>query len=289
VDEGGVAVDVARNRDGRVVFRYGCASLLALVGAVVLCCGLVVTGSPESGDTPALAATPTPIDGSVVLLFDGRTILYSNPSPCRFAGLGATETPTQVSLSLRERDGGPLDCVGSSADEPHKTVLASHLGARTLVDQATGMAVPYFDQSRGLRLVVGQTPWASLTYEPRVVISTYSPYFGGPGAAVMVQTFSGFDPRGPYPTFGRVQIIEVSGGGWNPPPATVTTPLTVRGHAGLAAAGIIVWTEAGLTVAVVATLPPPPQPTAPPYVAIGGPVPAATLISIASALTGGGS
>jgi len=152
------------------------------------------------------------------------------------------------------------------------------------------MAVPFFDQSHGLRLGIGQNRWDAITFDPRVAISTRAAYFGGPGAATMVQTVYGFNPTGRTLIRGRVQIIQVAGGGWHPPSTTATTPITVRGLAGLAAAGIVVWTESGLTVAVVGgTDDPTSQSTSPPYDTIGTPMSTATLISIASALTGAGS
>lgn len=45
-------------------------------------------------------------------------------------------------------------------------------------------------------------------------------------------------------------VVVATTGTWMPDPSTSTTPVTVRGHAGRAAPGIVVWSEDGLTFAV---------------------------------------
>jgi hypothetical protein len=291
MDAGAVADDPARRRNGRRALRYGCASLLTLVGAVVLCCGLVVAqwvGSVGSQARPA--TTPMPIKGSAVLLDDTETVVYSDPDGiCRGPVLSVTETPARVGLSLTETDSELAECVrfGGLA-QPIQVGLASPLGSRALIDQTTGLAVPYFDQSRGLRVVDGQTHVGSLTLTESGPVSTNEPYFGGPGAAVMVQTFLGNDASQLYATTDFVRIIQVSGGGWHPPVGTMTSPVTVRGHAGLAADGVIVWTESGLTVAVTGTGPSTSS-NGSPLLTHGPPLATARLIGIAYALLGGGS
>jgi hypothetical protein len=179
VDAGGVEDGVARGRNR--AFRYGCASLLTLLAAMVLCCGMVVAQWPgPSSREVTPTTTPTPIDGSAVLLSDHRTIVYSySPAVCRLPLLAVTETPTQVTLSLSASEGGQGDCAGFPTPEPLQRGLASPLGTRPLVDRATGMAVPFFDQSHGLRLGIGQNRWDAITFDPRVAISTRAAYFGG--------------------------------------------------------------------------------------------------------------
>jgi hypothetical protein len=112
------------------------------------------------------------------------------------------------------------------------------------------------------------------------------PYFGGPGAAVLGDNFIGFDWRTNQPNGWSLTIVQVARGGWHPPPGTMTRHVIVRGHHGLAAAGIIVWTEAGHTVAVIGQGPAPQLP--------GGagtlgrtPMPFARLVAIADTLETG--
>jgi hypothetical protein len=277
----------------RRALRYGCASVLTIFVAVLICSGLVLArcaGAVNGGGQAHPATTPRPLTGSAVLRADGVSVTYTDPDgTCRDPVLTATEAADQVKLSLTESDAGLANCVrpnqapwfqGASSS----VRLAAPLGSRSLVDALTGNAVPYFDERRGLRLPPSQTEWRNASGPPDDGIASAAAYFGGPGAAVMVQTLWGQDPSEPTITNAQLQIIQVSGGGWHPPPGTVMTPVVVRGHPGVAAAGIIVWTESGTTVAVTGRGSSPA--TAPPFIPAGLPLLTAELIGIAATLEG---
>jgi hypothetical protein len=291
VDVGGATGAMATRENYRGAFRYALAGLLTVAGSVLLCGILVLSQWVGAGsdDRARPTATPRPITRSAVLLVDGVTIVYSDPDgSCRGPVLGIAETPTRVVLSLSETDAGLADCVRSGdLGRPTKAQLASPLGSRPLVDQATGDAVPYFDQSRGLHLLAVPAEWFSMGDTPYGSVTTDTPYFGGAGAGVIVETYVGFN-ESRHLTGARLQIIQVAGGGWHPPLATVTTPVTVRGQAGLAAAGIIVWAESGMTVAVTGYGPPPPS-RDPLFMRTGAPLTTEALIKIADTLRVGGS
>jgi hypothetical protein len=279
----------AKDLEGPRRFRYGCATALTLVGSLVLCCGLVITqylgvvGRDDAHPPP----TPTlaPITGSAALLTDGVTIVYSDGGdPCRDSALGATESGDRVVLALSETDYGAAGCVRAvNAIRPSlEFQLSAPLGTRSLIDKMTGAVVPCFDMRRGLTMPPG--PVAGVDFTPSTIPSTSAPYFGGSGTAVLVQTFGGRDSLGYQSPFAWVKLIEVTAtDGWHPPPTTVTTPVTVRGRAGRAAAGIIVWNELGLTIGLVGAGPPPPTSGAPNPLT-GPPLSTDELVVIAAAL-----
>jgi hypothetical protein len=278
--------------------------ILVLLGVSVLagvCLGgnLIQVHFPVSVSVPVPApiaptAVPEPITGSALLDSDGVTIRYLDPSPvCRYPRLAAGETSTQVYLSLIENNGGYMPCPPPGRDQRTATVtLTSPLGTRALLDALTGKAVPYFDLRRALSLRApppSSIRWRADSTEPLTSSATAAPFFGGPGAAVLVRGYLGEDPNPPpgSPATWQLQVVEVIGGTWHPPAGTVTARVTVRGLPGLAAPGIVVWTEAGMTVGVVGYAPPGPMGTS-----MSGdthPLATAQLIDIANHLTGGAS
>jgi hypothetical protein len=280
--------------------EYGCGGAIAICTALLVSFVLVFIQWEGAGRQPSQAAIPVPITGSVVLQDHGLRIMYSDPNGlCRTPGLTAAETPTRVMLSLSESDGvrqcygfrpslglpspvspanlaGAILAAGSAAvlpSYPAHVGLNSPLGDRRLVDVVTGRTIPYFDQRRALQLTAS-ADWFSV---PGGELATEAPYFGGPGAAVLVESLFGVDFRTHQPNGMSLMIVQVAGGGWHPPAGTATRHVLVRGHHGLAAAGIIVWSEAGHTVAVIGQGP----------VLSHPPLSFPRLEAIASALTGG--
>jgi hypothetical protein len=266
--------------------------VLTLIGSLVLCCGLVVqqyagvVRRHDAGLVPM--ATPVPIIGSAVLLADGVTVLYSDPAgSCRGPLLSAQESADRVVLVLSETDvsglawcarGGPN---GANLRLSVQVQLATPLGSRPLIDQVTGAVVPYFNMRHGLSMPGG--PVDSVYFTQYQMPNTNASYFGGPGAGVLAQSFGGFDGQGHPSPIAWIELIQVTGGGgWHPPPNTVTTPVTVRGHAGRAAAGIIVWEESGLTIGLVGAGPAPSGATS--YPMDGPPLSTDVLVTIASEL-----
>jgi hypothetical protein len=259
-------------------------------------CGVLVVGRvvgfPDPRPTPA--ATPEPITGSVVLLADGNGIAYTDPNgTCRGPKLAVIVSTTEVRLALSETDTGLGGCGQMFGPEPFPlTVPLAALGSRPLVDALTGNPVPYFDQQLGLHLTYGAgSGWSDTSNAsglPYGLLATDAPYFRSPGAAIMVEGLTQITQQTDgWRTTSEAQLIQVSGGGWHPPPGTVTTPVTVRGHSGLAATGIIVWTEHGITVAIQGHKAAP-SPT-PPFVVGGPPLDTAQLINLSNDLTGGSS
>jgi hypothetical protein len=163
---------------------------------------------------------------------------------------------------------------------PIDAQLLTPLGRRRLVDAVTGRVVPSIDQSGALQLA----PAADWGHLPAPAgISTSVPFFGRPGAAVLAENFAGLDARTRQPDGRTLLIVQVAGGGWHPPDRTATRKVLVRGRPGLAAPGIIVWQEAGRTIAVIGQGPASRQAGRPSR----APLPLATLLAIAAALTHG--
>lgn len=298
-------------RTGRAV-RYGCGAALAIFAAVVTGGVLLIMLWLNAGSSirPTLPAVRVPIAGSVVLMSDGMTVVYSDPNAlCGTASLSAAETRTGVMLSLYESaDAGQATCPGlrfgstqptpvppfdpAGAILPADPVLATTpvppatvtldtpLAGRRLVDASTGRVIPYFDQRSALRLTAPD--W--LAAFPIGDISSAVPYFGGPGAVVFADNLIGTNTPMHQLNGWSLTIVQVAGGGWHPPPGTVIRRVIIRGHHGLAAAGIIVWTEAGRTIAVIGQVPAPRLAER-----LGrAPMPFAKLLAIADALRKGG-
>jgi hypothetical protein len=296
------APDAAATAGGywRVALRYGCGTALVLVTAFVVAVVLVIWQWVNAGQQPVQPAKHVPITGSAAVLTDGATIVYSDPGElCSVPHLTAAETSARVVLSLSATVslGGP-GCSGNVAALPAVSqggpaltgaltgtaavVLSSPLGDRRLVDAMTGRTIPYFDQGRALLppQVAGGSRWRAAGF------ATSAPYFGGPGAVVLAERLlSTNSVIGPGNGMSLL-IVQVAGGGWHPPRGTVTTHVLVRGLPGLAAPGIIVWSEAGHTIAVIGEGP---YPAGEPAGIQGRPpLPLASLQAIASALTGAG-
>lgn len=298
---GGDRAGAIRDRKG---LRLGCAAFAVPAIAVVVCAGLTlarcVAPSLLGPRTETVAVT-----GSAVLERGGRMLLYTADAPCRRPVLNARETATTVSVTLTETDAGLEGCErGLPAQASSGTTvglfLTAPLGSRRLVDATTGRPIPYLAEDDALRPRQPMVGWSSGPIDdPFLEVSTAMPYFGGPGSAVLVEQFTA--TTGDTGSSGRDQIfvVQVAGGGWHPPPGTAQRPVTVRGHAGVAAAGIVVWPEAGRTVAVMGVLaapvagilPGPPimarLPGGPPP--DGAPMPTDRLLAFAETLVGGGS
>jgi hypothetical protein len=281
------AVEVPPRPHSRALLGIA-ASWLTLVVAFGIY-GLL-NGNIINPGMPLIAAgTSEPIVGSAVLLADHVTIAYTDPHGiCRGPELTVTESPTRVSLALTETDDRLTECTWGLRNMV-EVFLAAPLGSRALVDALTGHPVPYFDMQRGLYLSY-TTDWSPSHGGPSGLVATDSPYFRSPGAAIMVEDLTkAIQQNDGSRMITEAQLIQVSGGGWHPPPGTVTRPVTVRGYPGLAAAGIIVWTEHGITVALQG-YGPSPAPTATPYILdgiLGGPpMGTAQLMTLSDDLSG---
>src|SRR5215472_19173793 len=111
-------------RTGRGV-RYGCGAALAIFAAAVTGVVLLIMQWLNGGASvrPALPANRVPIAGSVVLMSDGVTIIYSDPNAlCGTASLSAVQTRAGVRLSLHESgDTDQATCPGLRFGPPQPT------------------------------------------------------------------------------------------------------------------------------------------------------------------------
>jgi hypothetical protein len=234
-------------------FRYGCALAVSLVLGLFLCCGLTLVQclGPGPGGEVQAPPTPGPFTGSVVLSLDGMTFVYPNlDAACRHRRIEVAESETRVVLTA-EYDTLDLPyCVRNSVYPVDAYKLGAALASRSIVDGVTGAPVPYFDQRTALRPGAPIPGWPVGPNQPYGQVLPVAADFGGPGAAVLAEVFQRPDPVNRVPAGQHLWIIQVAGGGWSPPTGTATTAVTVRGHPGLAAAGIVVWSENGRTLAV---------------------------------------
>ncbi len=233
------------------------------------------------GDQPA-SPPPQPILGSVVLATDGLTLLYSRAPYCQQGQLLATASPARITLSVTYEDLGLAGCGGPPSPFSASRAafpLPTALGDRPVADALTGAPIPVFRAVDALRLpspvppavalvppapsFVPGAPLTSIPWTPppspppspldewarSPTAASQAPDFGGPGSATIALRYFGIDrtTRGYSSTD---LIVIATTGRWSPDPATPTTPTTVRGLPGYAAAGIVVWQERGMTFAV---------------------------------------
>jgi hypothetical protein len=245
-------------------YYWGCATALTLVGTLCLCTGLVFVQCSPPQESVTGDRVPVAIQGSVVVSPDGRTILYSNrDESCVSRWMLADETPTQIRLTVSDAPIRLGTCGRFAPGLPRSVPapvtagpLRQPVGSRQLVDGLTGRPVPWFDERKALRPTLQPTEWHFSPWDrgPLVTVVTQVPDFGGPGSATLAEVFTGSVPASGAPPGAtlvedRLWVIQTTGG-WTPRRATVTTAVTVRGHPGRAAPGIIVWSEGGTTVAI---------------------------------------
>lgn len=256
--------------------------------ALLVCSGFGLVRCARPGKSMASAPTAVAITGSLAIGADDRTLIYSAHAGCRTAALSATETSSSVVLSLSESDAGLGDCVAGLSPEPVaiSTLLGDPLRGRPVNDAVSGRRVPYLAENDAPRPRMPVAGWTTIVQgDPMAGVTTGMAYFGGNDSAVLVENFQRIGGQG------RLAVVLVSNGGWHPPAGVAVQPITVRGHPGRAASGIIVWTESGRTVAVlgrqqVAGVPPPPEPGISIF-AGGEPLTTTQLLAVADTLIGG--
>jgi hypothetical protein len=256
-------------------FRYGCATAVTVVLSLFLCCGLTLTrcAAGSLGSSPSVVPSPSPgpFAGSVVLTTDGTILLYANPdgARCRDRLVVPVDQTDRVVLRTMYLDLSFADCVRRRNAPPVTSVLLpAPLAGRSIVDEMTGDPVPYFDERTALHPTLPIPGWWTTQNAPYGEVRAAAADFGGPGSAVLAETFLRLDQKTSQPTGDVLWVIEVTGGGWRPPAGTATTPVTVRGRHGRAGDGIVVWTEGDRTYAVRADTYPRPLPRTEQLVAI---------------------
>jgi hypothetical protein len=225
--------------------RLGQATLLVVVAIVISCCGFGANAlRPQPISSATATAGTAPITGSVVLGADGHTIYYTDADGgCRTAALSADQPGEGIRLSLSYYSA--VSCRVSDGAMPIVTarVTVPDL-SQPIVDAGSGQPIPAFRQAGALHpshLPTGITANTTSLYGD---IATAAPTFGGAGSATMTETFADTASAS-----SRLWIVQTTGT-WTPPAGIVPTVITVRGHVGRAAPGIIVWPEDGVTVTI---------------------------------------
>jgi hypothetical protein len=231
-------------------FFYGWIGAVTVVASVALCCGLVAFERFGSDSSAGSEATRVPMRGSVILRVDGSLSYSDAAARCRLLTLRAEETAAEVRLAAYEEGDDLAGCASARYHPlpPTATVGIGRLGVRGVVAAGTGEPLPVFAEADALLLPPVLAGWLHW-YEVVSVVGD----FGGPGSATFAAVYpaDADDRTSPAPSAeDELWIIGSRGGGWVPPPATVTTLATVRGHAGVAAPGIVVWSEGACTMAV---------------------------------------
>ena len=229
--------------------RFGQATLLVVVAIVISCCGFGANAlRPRPISSASATAGTAPITGSVVLGADGHTIYYTDADGgCRRAALSADQPGEEIQLSLSYDassclvDGALLPTVTARITVPDLSL--------PIVDGGDGHAIPAFRQAGALHPSHLPTGIIADTTSLYGDVGSDAPTFGGPGSATMTETFADMASDVPPPGSARLWIVQTTGT-WTPPTGTVPTTITVRGHTGRAAPGIIVWPEGGVTVGI---------------------------------------
>jgi hypothetical protein len=230
--------------------RLGQATLLIVIAVVLSCCGFGAEAlRPRPISTATATAGTAPITGSIVLGADGHTIYYTDTDgACRETSLTADQPGDGIRLSLNYY--ASPSCLIESALLPTGTAQVTLPDlAQPIVDASDGHVIPAFRQAGALHpshppigIIANIT---SLYGEVGSAAST----FGGAGSATMTETFADTESAISPSSRARLWIVQTTGT-WTPPAGIVPTTITVRGHPGRAAPGIIVWSEGGVTVAI---------------------------------------
>ena len=270
MDPPGEAVYARRERS----LRFGQATFLVVIAVVISCCGFGANAlRPQATSTPTATSGTAPISGSLVLGADGHTIYYTDADDtCRQPSLSADDSggPIRISLSYYY---SPTSCLGGDHLLPTVTArVAVPDLLRPFVDAGDGHAIPAFQQAGALHPSHLPTGIIADTTSLYGDIGSAAPTFGGAGSATMTETFADTQPAFSPSSSARLWIVQTTGT-WTPPTGIAPTAITVRGHPGRAAPGIIVWGEASVTVAIFWTF------------ARGRPAPStASLVAIANDL-----
>lgn len=265
-------------------YPYGCASCFTVIGSLVLFIVLTLARCSSEPPTPSAQPTVSPpvaVAGSLVIGTDDRTLIYTPGRFCADAQLTAAESADRVVLALAYTSASHRGCdVWGMGGVSTRALLAAPLRGRGVFDAVTGAAIPVFHARDALRVPLhdaappqapssqqapssplrfpSSSPWTPPPTPPvspldewirSPAVSTGEADFGGPLAATMVQRHPGIDAK-TRTTSGAVLVLIATTGTWHPDPSTPTTPVTVRGHPGQAAPGIVVWTENGFTFAL---------------------------------------
>jgi hypothetical protein len=229
--------------------RFGQATLLVVIAVVISCCGFGANAlRPRATSAATATAGTAPITGSVVLGADGHTIFYTDADGgCRQASLSADQPGDGIRLTLSYYASASCLC---DALLPTVTARVSVPDlSQPIVDAGDGHAIPTFRQAGALHPSHLPTGIVADTTSLYGDVGSAAPTFGGAGSATMTETFPDTESAISPSSNARLWIVQTTGT-WTPPAGIVPTTITVRGHSGRAAPGIIVWPEDGITVAI---------------------------------------
>ncbi len=220
--------------------RYGCATIFTIVGTLFLCCGLVCVQcapylAPQGDATDSRIVTVT---GTVLVSEDGRSLTMSAPdTDCADHELIAIEYPDRVVVHGIDRAVPLTMCTHAPGYQPPESVTSpvpDPVGGRSIVDSQSGRFLTPVDE-RHLYRFRGLPPvWNA------PATATAVPDFTGPTVAHAYRRTDGA---------ALLWLVQTTGT-WAPPATVVRTPVTVRGHPGLAGPGIVAWVENGYTLAI---------------------------------------
>ena len=208
-------------------YRYGCAVAVTVVLSLFLCCGLSLVQclAPNFHAPPPSSAVPTAFTGSVLLGMDRVTVSFPRvDAQCRQLSVALIPDRQRVALYASYTPLELVECDRADRVPRMGSVrLNDRLGSRSIVDSVTGAVVPYFDMRAALRPRLPIPDWPATPDAPYGELSVTAPDLGGPGSAVLVESFVRSATVNGQPHDDRLRVIQVTGGGWNPPPGTATT------------------------------------------------------------------
>ncbi len=242
MDPPGEAGNARRERS----LRFGQATLLVVIAVVISCCGFGANAlRPRATSTGTATSGTAPITGSVVLSADRHTIDYTDADgACRQPNLSANDSGGSIRLSLSYYYSPTLCLTGDDVLPAMMARVAVPDLLQPFVDAGDGHAIPTFRQAGALHPSHLPTAIIAGTTSLYGDVGSAAPTFGGAGSATMTETFADSASAS-----SRLWIVQTTGT-WTPPPGIVPSAITVRGHPGRMAPGIIVWPEDGVTVAI---------------------------------------
>jgi hypothetical protein len=189
------------------------------------------------------------ITGGALLAVDGVTLTVRHDAECAEHEVSAEESRDRVVLHAVDTPLPLIDCPSSEPYASMGVILARPLGSRSIVDGVSDRVLAVFDEHRAYRFANpppgSSEPPGKTTIVPDFTGLTIATIYPGPVIATDRQV------RDPGPVrYAQLLWVVQTTGAWTPPATLARTPVTVRGHPGEAAPGIVVWAERGYVLAI---------------------------------------